>query len=115
MQTEAALTQAQVNLGYTDIRAPIDGRIGRTAFTPAISSTRRAACSTTIVSQDPIYVLFPVSVRELEDDPRGAPARKAAASTKIEILVRLRQRPGLSASGHLELHRSAGRPADRHG
>src|SRR5687768_3845747 len=33
MQAKAALTQAQVNLDYTDIRAPIDGRIGRTAYT----------------------------------------------------------------------------------
>src|SRR5213082_1097914 len=33
LQTQAALTQAQVNLDYTDIRAPIDGRIGRTAYT----------------------------------------------------------------------------------
>src|SRR5215472_7830888 len=28
MQTQAALTQADVNLSYTDIRSPIDGRIG---------------------------------------------------------------------------------------
>ena len=30
---QAALTQAEVNLDYTDIRSPIDGRIGRTAYT----------------------------------------------------------------------------------
>src|SRR5258707_2791462 len=33
LQTQAALDLAQVNLGYTDIWAPIDGRIGLTAFT----------------------------------------------------------------------------------
>ena len=33
MQMQAALTQATVNLDYTDIHAPIDGRIGRTAYT----------------------------------------------------------------------------------
>ena len=29
----AGLTQAEVNLDYTDVRSPIDGRIGRTAYT----------------------------------------------------------------------------------
>src|SRR5689334_14103227 len=33
LQNEAAVTLAQVNLGYTEIKAPIAGRIGRTAFT----------------------------------------------------------------------------------
>ena len=30
---EAQLQQSQINLGYTEIRAPIDGKIGRTAVT----------------------------------------------------------------------------------
>ena len=30
---EAQLQQAQINLDYTEIRAPIDGKIGRTAVT----------------------------------------------------------------------------------
>ncbi|MGH6737553.1 MAG: efflux RND transporter periplasmic adaptor subunit, partial [Bradyrhizobium sp.] len=33
LQMQALLKQAEVNLDYTDIRAPIDGRIGRTAYT----------------------------------------------------------------------------------
>jgi membrane fusion protein (multidrug efflux system) len=33
LQMQAALTQAEVNLDYTDIRSPIAGRIGRTAYT----------------------------------------------------------------------------------
>ena len=49
LQAKAALTQAKVNLDYTDIRAPIAGRIGRTAVTvgnlvnPAIRSSQAAA------------------------------------------------------------------------
>jgi len=66
MQTKAALTQAQVNLDYTDIRAPIDGRIGRTAYTVGNLVNPASGVLATIVSQDPIYVLFPVSVRDLE-------------------------------------------------
>src|SRR5438128_12345634 len=33
LQTRAALRQAEVNLDYTDIRSPIAGRVGRTAYT----------------------------------------------------------------------------------
>src|SRR6266403_13262 len=67
MQMKAALTQAKVNLDYTDIRAPIDGRIGRTAYTVGNLVNPAIGVLATIVSQDPIYVLFPVSQRQLED------------------------------------------------
>ena len=63
---QAALTQAEVNLDYTDIRSPIDGRIGRTAYTVGNLVNPASGVLATIVSQDPIYVLFPVSVRDLE-------------------------------------------------
>jgi membrane fusion protein, multidrug efflux system len=88
MQTKAALDQAQINLGYTDISSPIEGRIGRTAFT--IGNLVNAASGTlaTIVSQDPIYVLFPVSQRQLEDI-REARRKEDGGQEKIEILVRL--------------------------
>src|SRR5438132_7751675 len=33
MQAQALLEQAQINLGYTEIRSPIDGRIGIATFT----------------------------------------------------------------------------------
>src|SRR5262245_32047485 len=33
MEAEALLNQAQINLGYTEIRSPIDGRIGLASFT----------------------------------------------------------------------------------
>src|SRR5215469_15774244 len=33
LQAQAALDQAEINLGYTEIRAPIDGKIGLAVFT----------------------------------------------------------------------------------
>jgi membrane fusion protein (multidrug efflux system) len=66
MQMRAALTQAEVNLDYTDIRSPIEGRVGRTAYTLGNLVNPGSGGLATIVSQDPIYVLFPVSVRDLE-------------------------------------------------
>lgn len=88
MQAKAALTQAQVNLDYTDIRAPIDGRIGRTAYTVGNLVNPASGVLATIVSQDPIYVLFPVSVRDLEAI-REARRKEGGELAKIDIRVRL--------------------------
>ena len=61
---EAQVDLSQINLNYTEIRSPIDGRIGRTAVTEGNVVTPSSGVLTTIVSQDPMYVTFPVSVRE---------------------------------------------------
>jgi membrane fusion protein (multidrug efflux system) len=88
LQTQAALTQAEVNLDYTDIRAPVDGRIGRTAYTLGNLVNPGSGVLATIVSQDPIYVLFPVSVRDLENI-RAARRQENGDLSKIDIRVRL--------------------------
>src|SRR5947208_3329838 len=88
LQTQAALTQAQVNLDYTDIRAPIAGRIGRTAYTLGNLVNPASGVLATIVSQDPIYVLFPVSVRDLEII-REARRTEEGGLAKIDIRLRL--------------------------
>src|SRR5712691_2926945 len=88
LQMRAALTQAAVNLDYTDIRSPIGGRIGRTAYTAGNLVNPVSGVLATIVSQDPIYVLFPVSVRDL-DIIREARRREGGGLAKIEIRVRL--------------------------
>jgi membrane fusion protein (multidrug efflux system) len=66
-QVQAAQAQvdlSQINLDYTEIRSPIDGKIGRTAVTEGNVVSPSSGVLTTIVSQDPMYVTFPVSVRE---------------------------------------------------
>jgi membrane fusion protein (multidrug efflux system) len=87
LQTKAALTIAKENLGYTDIFAPIDGRIGLTAHTIGNLVNASSGVLATIVSQDPIYVQFPVSVREL-DNIRAARKLETGGLIKIEVLVR---------------------------
>jgi len=54
---------AEINLGYTDIRAPIDGRISSTAVTEGNVVSPTSGTLATIVSQDPMYVIFPISLR----------------------------------------------------
>ena len=88
MQAKAALTLAEVNLGYTDIRSPIDGRIGQTAYTIGNLVNPASGALATIVSQDPIYAAFPVSVRDLETI-REARRRDGSSLAKIDIRLRL--------------------------
>jgi membrane fusion protein, multidrug efflux system len=83
MEAQAALEQAEINLGYTEIRSPIDGRIGLAIFTKGNLVQPSSGRLATIVSQDPVYVLFPVSQRNLLDYYRRRPddADKSAAVT----------------------------------
>jgi len=61
MQAQALLEQAKINLGYTEIRSPIDGRIGIANFTVGNLVSPSSGTLATIVSQDPIYVTFQAS------------------------------------------------------
>ena len=77
LAAKANLEKAQLQLGYTDITAPIAGRISRTNVSVGNYVTPSTGTLATIVSQDPIYVSFPVTQRELlelrkeESDNRG--------------------------------------------
>ena len=64
-QAEAALHQARINLGYTKIKAPIAGRIGRFNYTVGSLVGPDSGALTTIVDQDPAYVTFPVSQNQI--------------------------------------------------
>jgi membrane fusion protein (multidrug efflux system) len=64
-QLNAALTQAKLNLSYTDIRTPIAGRVGRSQYSVGNFIGPSSNALATVVSQDPIYVTFSVSQREI--------------------------------------------------
>lgn len=54
---KAAVNSAQINLGYTKIKAPISGRIGRTLITEgALLTANQANALATIQQLDPLYV-----------------------------------------------------------
>jgi len=85
LQAQALLEQAQINLGYTEIRSPIDGRIGLATFTVGSLVDPSSGKLATVVSQDPVYVSFEASERDV-----------------IEYKNRLAANPGQSA--HLAVH-----------
>jgi len=60
---QAQLKTAQINLGYTDIRAPVEGRITSTAITEGNVVSPTSGTLATIVSQDPMYVVFSIAQR----------------------------------------------------
>ncbi len=62
---QASLRRAELDLGYTDIKAPMDGRVGRFGFSVGDYVTPSSGTLAEIVTQDPIYVTFPVSARQL--------------------------------------------------
>ncbi len=63
VSAKAQLRQSEINLGYTEIRSPIDGKIGQTSVTEGNVVSPSSGALTTVVSQDPMYVTFPVPVR----------------------------------------------------
>jgi membrane fusion protein, multidrug efflux system len=70
MQAQALLDQAEINLGYTEIRSPIEGRIGLATYTEGNLVQPSSGTLATIVSEDPIYVQFQASERDVLDYKR---------------------------------------------
>ena len=63
MTAEAALQTVNLNLGYTEVRAPVAGRVGKVEITVGnlVAGGSTSPALTTLVSVDPIYAGFSVS------------------------------------------------------
>jgi membrane fusion protein (multidrug efflux system) len=83
---EANEKTATINLGYTTISAPISGRIGRAKVTKGNVVGPDTGTLVLIVSQDPMYVTFPVSQREfLRVRQEGKPANRDSLVVKLRF------------------------------
>ncbi len=67
LSAQADVTQAQLNLSYCTITAPIAGRIGTATLTRGNLVTPNTAALTTINQLDPIRVVFSVSDADIVD------------------------------------------------
>lgn len=71
---QAELESARLNLGYTRISAPMDGRVGRSTYSVGNLVGPDSGALVLLVRQDPVYVTFPVpagvslQVRRSEQD-----------------------------------------------
>jgi membrane fusion protein, multidrug efflux system len=62
---QAQLRQSQINLDYTEITSPIDGRVGLASVSIGNVVGPTSGVLATVVGQDPMAVVFPVAVRRL--------------------------------------------------
>jgi membrane fusion protein (multidrug efflux system) len=86
MGSQAQLRIAQLNLAYTEIHAPIGGKISRTNISVGNVVSPGSGPLASIVSQDPMYVVFPIAVRtEIDLEKRYADQGGMGA-----VVIRLR-------------------------
>ena len=98
---EAALDTAQLNMTYTKVTSPINGRVSRANITLGNLVTNGQTLLTTVVSLDPIYVRFDGdeqaflrSVKQAKDDVANGTKETAAP-----VLVGLADEPGFPHNG----------------
>ncbi|WP_121066647.1 efflux RND transporter periplasmic adaptor subunit [Chachezhania antarctica] len=87
-QLQGELENAQLNLSYTTITAPFDGRVGLTDMSVGAYISQATGTMVTLSSIDPIYVTFPVSEAVMlnfggmeEAEPGGLQPAAPAGST----------------------------------
>jgi len=103
MAAEASVRQAELNLSYTIIRAPIAGRIGTAAFAVGSFVGPSSGAMARLVQVDPIRVVFSVSDRVLLDLREGAGnAGKEEISKSFIPTLRLSNGRDYSENGEIE-------------
>jgi membrane fusion protein (multidrug efflux system) len=87
----AAVEAARVNLNFTRIKAPISGRIGRSAFTAgALVQTGQADPLATIQRTDTVYVDVTQSAAQLLDlrsAMQSGDLKRDVSSTRVQLLL----------------------------
>lgn len=104
---QAALQAARLNLGYTQVRAPVAGKVGRVDVTVGnlVSAGAGAPVLTTLVSVNPMYASFDadeqIVAKALQSLREGKSARALIESIPVQMGV------GTSGAtpytGHLQL------------
>jgi len=104
---QAMLQTASLSLGYTQVRAPVAGRVGKLEITTGnlVAAGPGAPVLTTLVSVSPIYASFDADERvvahALQGLPSGASAR--AQFGRIPVQMGTAATPDTPFKGHLQL------------
>jgi len=98
---QATEDAAKLNLDYTEIKAPIDGRIGQRMITIGnlVSDSAPATMMATIVSMDPIYCYFTADERAYLGYRQNA---GPSSSNAIPCDLALANETGYPHAGHLD-------------
>jgi RND family efflux transporter MFP subunit len=104
-QARAALELAELDLEYSEIRAPISGRIDQALIDPGNLVVAQDTMLTSIVATDPIYFYFDIDERYFlayarDARERGSVLQEGAAGLEVRVSVADREIP--SQSGTLD-------------
>lgn len=86
LQAQAALNLAKLDLGYTNIKAPFTGKIGLSVYSVGEYLPVNTTLAT-MVSFDPIYVLFSVSERELLSMQNAGMLKSNSDSLAVSLVM----------------------------
>jgi membrane fusion protein (multidrug efflux system) len=100
-QARAALAAAQLDLDYAQIKAPVAGRVGRASLTVGNLVGPSSGTLATLVSQDPIYLIFPITQREYLESRRQV-AAKGGDPRAIIAYAKLPDGSTYEQPGHLD-------------
>lgn len=99
---DAALATAKLNLGFTEVRAPIDGRVSNVHITPGNLVTSSDVL-TSVVSVNPVYVYFDVDEHTwLKLDHLRAKAAQDGHGARIEAAMELADESGYPHTGRID-------------
>jgi multidrug efflux system membrane fusion protein len=104
-QAEAGIEASKLELGYTDITAPIEGRISRALITRGnLVGQSDSSLLTTIVRMDPLFVFFDAPERDLVEYQRALQkeALPDATSKKIPVEIGVTGEPGFPHVGYID-------------
>lgn len=87
---QSRLEKAELDLGYTEIRSPVSGRISRETYTVGNLVGPESEPLATVVSEHPIHVVIPVSQRLILDYQKHT----QETGEEQDVLIRLRLNDG---------------------
>ncbi len=103
---QADLDRAELELGYTEVRSPIDGRVGaRLIDVGNFVGRSMTSHLTTVIRYHPIYATFNISERELLELIRRGPRRDDGEELNKEAIpfyMALEDETAFSHVGHLD-------------
>ena len=102
---QAALQAAQLNLDYTEVRAPVAGRVGKLEITVGnlIAAGPGAPVLTTLVSVDPVYASFNADEEVVARALKSLGANAHAQVDRIPVRMNTATTNGATHEGHLQL------------
>jgi multidrug efflux system membrane fusion protein len=104
---DAAVQTAKLDLGYTEVRAPVDGRVGRIEVTVGnlVAAGASSPVLTSLVSVNPIYVSFDADENAVAE-ALASVGEHDMALTEIEqipVEITTATTAGRTVRGHLQL------------